>query len=74
MFQIAGIDYGRIDYSMLDGEPQVWEINTNPTVLKITPRLTDAFETIDCQRDCEEVVSFGVDSRLAWAVEEEERS
>jgi len=31
----AAIQWGRFDYSMLDGEPQIWEINTNPTI--ITP-------------------------------------
>jgi hypothetical protein len=30
IFRIARIDYGRIDYSILDGSIQVWEINTNP--------------------------------------------
>ena len=29
---MARIDYGRIDYGVLAGEPQVWEINTNPTI------------------------------------------
>jgi hypothetical protein len=33
VFQIAAIDYGRADYSLLDGRPQIWEINTNPIVL-----------------------------------------
>ncbi len=37
IFDIAGIDYGRIDYSTADGSqegpPVVWEINTNPSVL-----------------------------------------
>jgi len=32
-FAMAGVDYGRIDYSLLNGEPQVWEINTNPIVI-----------------------------------------
>jgi hypothetical protein len=32
IFDLAGIDYGRVDYSMLDGSPQAWEINTNPTI------------------------------------------
>lgn len=27
---LAGIGYGRIDYAMLHGVPQIWEINTNP--------------------------------------------
>lgn len=30
----AGIDYGRIDYAMLNGRIQVWEINTNPVVVR----------------------------------------
>ena len=34
LFDQAGIGFGRIDYSMLDGRVQVWEINTNPLVLK----------------------------------------
>jgi hypothetical protein len=34
MFALARIDYGRIDYGLLDGLPQVWEINTNPTLAR----------------------------------------
>ena len=33
IFRIAGVDYGRIDYGLKDGRVQVWEINTNPTVV-----------------------------------------
>lgn len=29
-FEVAGIDYGRADFSIVDGVPQVYEINTNP--------------------------------------------
>ena len=32
VFAIAGVDYGRVDYGVLDGAPQAWEINLNPTV------------------------------------------
>jgi hypothetical protein len=32
VFEIAGVDYGRIDYAMKDGAMQVWEINLNPTI------------------------------------------
>jgi hypothetical protein len=32
-FALAGIDYGRIDYSLQGGEARVWEINTNPTLM-----------------------------------------
>jgi hypothetical protein len=32
VFDLAHIDYGRVDYSLLDGRIQVWEINTNPAI------------------------------------------
>jgi len=36
LFACAHVDYGRIDYSFLDGVMQVWEINTNPTLVMPT--------------------------------------
>lgn len=33
VFDLARIDYGRIDYAVRDGRIQVWEINTNPMIL-----------------------------------------
>jgi hypothetical protein len=33
-FELAGLDYGRIDYGYLDGRVQIWEINTNPVLLQ----------------------------------------
>ncbi len=33
IFDLAGIEYGRIDYAMHDGRIEVWEINTNPMIL-----------------------------------------
>lgn len=32
IFSIANIDYGRIDYSIVEGELQTYEINTNPRI------------------------------------------
>ncbi len=32
-FKAANIDYGRMDYSIVDGRLQVYEINTNPLVM-----------------------------------------
>ena len=32
IFEVAQIEYGRIDYALLGNEIVVWEINTNPTV------------------------------------------
>jgi hypothetical protein len=31
--RLAGISYGRFDYGLLDGRPQIWEVNTNPGVV-----------------------------------------
>jgi uncharacterized protein (UPF0216 family) len=30
VFEIAGIEFGRIDWGYAGGRPQIWEINTNP--------------------------------------------
>lgn len=30
IFRIANVEYGRVDYGLLDGAVQVWEININP--------------------------------------------
>jgi hypothetical protein len=32
IFELTQIDYGRVDYGLLDGAVQVWEINTNPMI------------------------------------------
>jgi len=32
IFNLARIEYGRIDYSLLNGKTVTWEINTNPTI------------------------------------------
>ncbi len=33
VFELSRIEYGRVDYAMLDGRLQVWEINTNPSLV-----------------------------------------
>ena len=33
-FELAHVQYGRIDYGVKDGVPQVWEINTNPMIVR----------------------------------------
>lgn len=30
--QLANVDFGRIDFALLQGCPTVWEVNTNPTI------------------------------------------
>lgn len=32
IFRVAGVEYGRIDYSIKDGRIETWEINLNPTI------------------------------------------
>lgn len=34
VFALAHVDYGRIDYGLARGRPQVWEINLNPTLVR----------------------------------------
>ena len=43
IFELANIEYGRIDYGVVDGRVQTFEINTNPSVVP-SPRLGDARE------------------------------
>ena len=45
IFAKAGISYGRIDYTIVDGRVQVFEINTNPTVLSNPPTPFDDFSS-----------------------------
>jgi hypothetical protein len=37
VFDIAGVDYGRVDFGIVGGRPQIYEINTNPDI-KLSPR------------------------------------
>jgi len=32
VFTLAGVEFGRIDYGMVAGRPQIYEINTNPAI------------------------------------------
>ena len=68
IFRLASIDYGRIDYGLMGSEPQVWEINTNPTVRKLTPRLTSAFEAIDCATDDRSPIPISINPNLIRSV------
>ena len=31
-FEVAGIEYGRADFGIVKGRPQIYEINTNPEI------------------------------------------
>ncbi len=44
IFALAHTQYGRIDYTLLDGALQVWEINLNPTIGRYRPHQDDVAE------------------------------
>jgi hypothetical protein len=44
LFDAAQIEFGRIDYTLLDGSIQVFEINTNPSVLADPPTLFEPYD------------------------------
>jgi hypothetical protein len=57
---------------LLDGKLQVWEVNSNPTVRQLTPRLTAGFEELDdVARAGGEMIPWSVspelDRALKWA-------
>jgi hypothetical protein len=74
VFEIAGIEYGRADYGVVDGRMQVYEINTNPTIRFYVDRekmprraqymvrqkqlLLDAFAAIDVPVDVDSEVAL----------------
>jgi hypothetical protein len=45
--RIAQIGYGRVDYALLDGKPQVWEINHTPAVARPPPGEIDLRKAVD---------------------------
>lgn len=62
IFELAGIEYGRADFQVIDGRPVIYEINTNPYIPKFVPdpkpvrletqmlartRVAEAFAAID---------------------------
>jgi hypothetical protein len=60
VFALAGIDFGRVDYGLVNGRPQIYEINTQPHFPRfeksdlrsprrriIRERLVDAFRALD---------------------------
>jgi hypothetical protein len=44
IFTLARIEYGRMDYCIVDGGIEVFEINTNPSVLNNPPTRFDRFD------------------------------
>lgn len=65
-FDLARLEYGRCDYSVINGRVQVWEINTNPIIMRareeyrpaelpnqecFAPKIHAAFQAIDLPAD-----------------------
>jgi hypothetical protein len=87
-FRLAGVDYGRIDYSFLNDSPQVWEINTNPVVI-LTPehyseihtpvkrefaaQISPAFVAVDSVADTGTTVPITVETELIARLDREQR-
>jgi hypothetical protein len=52
IFELAQVEYGRIDYAMKDGRVQTWEINLNPTIGRgLRPRSRNIPAELDVIRD-----------------------
>lgn len=89
IFRTARIDYGRIDYSMLNDQVQVWEINTNPTIIHprsgysplaleaqdyFVDRMSGALAELDTVQAGESDVPFHLDAGLVRRVDAEWRA
>jgi len=72
--EVAGIDFGRIDFSLLDGGLQVWGICTNPTLREMRARLTLGFEAVDSVPDSLVPIPIRLDPEIAAACRREWRS
>jgi len=88
IFKKAKIEYGRIDYSLKNGKPQIWEINTNPMVM-LRPEQFDsrhmeaqeifsksvlkAFEDIDNQEQTDKKISIDWDPEIWQQAKKEQR-
>jgi len=78
-FHLARINYGRIDYGVLNGKIQVWEINTNPMLAGpistkepkrwqvhtlFARNIISAFEDIDCGIDTKIKIHISIAERV----------
>jgi hypothetical protein len=52
IFELAHVEYGRIDYAIKNGSVQTWEINLNPTIGRgLRPRSMNIAPELDAIRD-----------------------
>ncbi len=69
VFGAANINYGRIDYSFVDERIQVWEINTNPTIMSIPSKVAPV--RFELQREVADRIArafTGVDDRSSTGI------
>lgn len=79
VFEIANIQYGRIDYGVKDGQIQVWEINTNPRCFTpidkqipermhfddlLSKRFDEGWNLIDCPHPLHPPIPFQVNQSM----------
>jgi hypothetical protein len=67
IFDIAHIDYGRIDYAVINDRIQVFEINTNPISLN-AKKLLRAIDAVDCRRNSDERIPLKVPTHVTLAI------
>jgi hypothetical protein len=71
-FDLAGIEYGRIDFGLVGGKPQIYEINSNPHIdLRPKPSLSNRRnESVDLFRNryIEAMNAIDVARRPEWQV------
>lgn len=70
IFNLANIEYGRIDYSLLDGVLQVWEINTNPHIRPCRfesgwKNLEAAFLSLQSLKTSEKTIALSLPEKLS---------
>ena len=65
IFTMAGIEYGRMDYAVVDGRIQIFEINTNPVAPAGAHLLAGARE-IDCELDATRRIPVTARFKPAW--------
>lgn len=64
IFDMARIEYGRIDYAVVDGRIQVFEINTNPISLN-AQKFLRAIGDVNCRASSDERIPVKFPRRLA---------
>jgi hypothetical protein len=81
IFDVAGIEYGRLDFAVIDGKVQAFEINTNPQTIGFSqeplrrgadalfgPNFTKALESLDCTQSGWVAIDMPLSRRMLFSV------